>query len=228
MCECNYSEIALIDNKVTGVMLAHITTSYFDFRYFMLIMLSAFRLSFHSEGRKCFEILKNISVCEKEIQKAVKASSNRLLLLIIDKNMRNCGIGSALINDLQQKCKSYHLITDTLCNYQYVIHELNDIKKRLLSFAEYAKNAQPEVLFTLIHTIVDRIYITTEGSTQKCQIYIKGCATEDYSDLFGTADYIERNAVVAVLPPLPGIRSSLNQPFPVFRSGPMLSINIYT
>ncbi|HOG02237.1 MAG TPA: hypothetical protein PKW29_14170, partial [Clostridia bacterium] len=30
----------------------------------------------------------------------------------------------------------------------------------------------------------------------------KGCATEDYSDLFGAADYIERNALVAVLPPM--------------------------
>ena len=32
-------------------------------------------------------------------------------------------------------------------------------KKRLLSFAEYAKDAQPEVLVTLIQTIVEKIYI---------------------------------------------------------------------
>ena len=107
-----------------------------------------------------------------------------------------------LTDELSKREMALRKMEDAQSENQYVIHELGHIKKRLLSFAEYAKNAQPEVLFTLIHTIVDRIYITTEGSTQKCQIYIKGCATEDYSDLFGAADYIERNALVAVLPPM--------------------------
>ncbi len=119
LCECNYSRIALIDNKVNGVMLAHFKTGNINLKYFMLMIFSALRLSMNSEGRKCLKILKNISICEKEIQKAVKANSNRLLLLIVDKNMRNCGIGSALINILEQKCKSYRLITDTLCNHTF-------------------------------------------------------------------------------------------------------------
>ena len=94
---------------------------------------------------------------------------------------------------------------DSQSENQYVLHELNCMKKRLLSFEEYAKDAQPETVFTLIHTIVDRIYITTEGSSLKCQIYIKGCATDDYTDLFGAADYIDNNTVitaVAFMPPM--------------------------
>ena len=94
---------------------------------------------------------------------------------------------------------------DSQSENQYVLHELNGMKKRLLSFEEYAKDAQPETVFTLIHTIVDRIYITTEGSSLKCQIYIKGCATDDYTDLFGAADYIDNNTVitaVAFMPPM--------------------------
>jgi hypothetical protein len=47
------------------------------------------------------------------------------------------------------------------------------MKKRLLYFEENTKGAYSEILFTLLHTVIDRIYITTEGSTQKCQIYIK-------------------------------------------------------
>jgi len=39
------------------------------------------------------------------------------------------------------------------------IRDLEMTKERLLSFAEYAKDAQPEVLVTLIQTIVERIYI---------------------------------------------------------------------
>ena len=36
---------------------------------------------------------------------------------------------------------------------QYLIHELNGMKKRLLSFEEFAKDAQPEALFTLVHSV---------------------------------------------------------------------------
>ena len=77
--------------------------------------------------------------------------------------------------------------------------------KRLLSFEEFAKGAQPEALFTLVHSIVDRIYITTDGTKQKCQVYIKGCATEDYSDVLGAAGYIEEEPLLPVasyVPPM--------------------------
>ena len=88
---------------------------------------------------------------------------------------------------------------------QYLIHELNGMKKRLLSFEEFAKDAQPEALFTLVHSIVDRIYITTDGTKQKCQVYIKGCATENYSDILGAAGYIEEEPLlpmVSYMPPM--------------------------
>ena len=94
---------------------------------------------------------------------------------------------------------------DTQSENQYLIHELNGMKKRLLSFEEFAKDAQPEALFTLVHSIVDRIYITTDGTKQKCQVYIKGCATEDYSDVLGAAGYIEEEPllpVVSYMPPM--------------------------
>ena len=79
------------------------------------------------------------------------------------------------------------------------------MKKRLLSFEEFAKDTQPETLFTLIHSIVERIYITTDGTTQKCQVYLKGCATEDYSDILGAAGYIDGKFLIPVatyLPPM--------------------------
>lgn len=58
---------------------------------------------------------------------------------------------------------------------------------------------------TLVHSIVDRIYIATDGTKQKCQVYIKGCATEDYSDVLGAAGYIEEEPllpVVSYMPPM--------------------------
>ncbi|MBQ8502707.1 MAG: hypothetical protein IJ491_00315, partial [Clostridia bacterium] len=44
-----------------------------------------------------------------------------------------------------------------------------------------------------ISTVVERIFITTENDKRVCHIFVKGCTTEDYTDLFGAADYITDN-----------------------------------
>ncbi len=110
-----------------------------------------------------------------------------------------------LTDELAKRESVLRRMEDAQAENQYAVHELDGIKKRLLSFEEYAKDAQPEVLLTLLHTVIDRIYITTEGTAQKCQIYLKGCATEDYTDLFGAADYIADSTITgvcAILPPM--------------------------
>ena len=110
-----------------------------------------------------------------------------------------------LTDELAKREAALRRMEDTQSENQYLIHELNGMKKRLLSFEEFAKDAQPEALFTLVHSIVDRIYITTDGTKQKCQVYIKGCATEDYSDVLGTAGYIKEEPllpVVSYMPPM--------------------------
>lgn len=71
------------------------------------------------------------------------------------------------------------------------IRDLEMAKEKLLSFAEYAKDAQPEVLVTLIQTIVERIYILDKDDERYCYIFIKGCSGEDYTGFFRTAGYIE-------------------------------------
>ena len=78
-----------------------------------------------------------------------------------------------LTDELAKREAALRRMEDTQSENQYLIHELNGMKKRLLSFEEFAKDAQPEALFTLVHSIVDRIYITTDGTKQKCQVYIK-------------------------------------------------------
>ena len=80
-------------------------------------------------------------------------------------------------------------------NNMIAIRDLEMTKERLLSFAEYAKDAQPEVLVTLIQTIVERIYIVDKDDERYCHIFIKGCSGEDYTGFFQTAGYIEQNTV---------------------------------
>ena len=56
------------------------------------------------------------------------------------------------------------------------------------------KDAQPEVLVTLIQTIVERIYIVDKDDERYCHIFIKGCSEKDYTGFFQTAGYIEDNS----------------------------------
>ena len=110
-----------------------------------------------------------------------------------------------LTDDLAKREVDLRRMENTQSENHYLIHELNGMKKRLLSFEEFAKDTQPETLFTLIHSIVERIYITTDGSAQKCQVYIKGCATEDYSDVLGAAGYIDGKFLIPIatyMPPM--------------------------
>ncbi len=71
-----------------------------------------------------------------------------------------------------------------------VAHDLDDVRKKLLSFAELANGATPEELINLIPTVIERIDITTEDDGRVCHIFVKGCTKEDYTDLFGAAGYI--------------------------------------
>ena len=73
----------------------------------------------------------------------------------------------------------------------YAIRDIEEIKERLLSFGKYAKDAQPDVLVTLIQSFVERIYIVDENDERYCHIFIKGCSREDYDDFFRATGYIQ-------------------------------------
>ncbi len=73
----------------------------------------------------------------------------------------------------------------------YAVSDIEEIKERLLSFEKYAKDAQPDVLVTLIQSFVERIYIVNENDERYCHIFIKGCTKEDYDEFFRATGYIE-------------------------------------
>lgn len=71
-----------------------------------------------------------------------------------------------------------------------VTRDLENVRAQLISFTAFAAKAKPEVLVTLLQILIERIYIVYVDGTPKCHIYLKGCLKEDYSPLFGTAEYI--------------------------------------
>ena len=100
-----------------------------------------------------------------------------------------------LAEELRETERQLSKLDEGRKNNMIAIRDLEMTKERLLSFAEYAKDAQPEVLVTLIQTIVERIYIVDKDDERYCHIFIKGCSGEDYTGFFQTAGYIEQNTV---------------------------------
>ena len=97
-----------------------------------------------------------------------------------------------LAEELRETERQISKLDEGRKNNMIAIRDLEMTKERLLSFAEYAKDAQPEVLVTLIQTIVERIYIVDKDDKRYCHIFIKGCSGEDYTGFFQTAGYIEQ------------------------------------
>ena len=97
-----------------------------------------------------------------------------------------------LAEELREAERQLSKLDEGRRNNMIAIRDLEMTKERLLSFAEYAKDAQPEVLVTLIQTIVERIYIVDKDDERYCHIFIKGCSGEDYTGFFQTAGYIEQ------------------------------------
>ena len=75
------------------------------------------------------------------------------------------------------------------------VRDYEKIRETLLSFRELVKDAEPTEIVSLISSIVERVYVTRDGKNEVCHIYIKGCATEDYSSeedyFFGRSGILE-------------------------------------
>lgn len=97
----------------------------------------------------------------------------------------------AMSEELRESERLLFKLDENRKSNMIAIRDLEQIKERLLSFAEYAKEAQPEILVTLIQSITERIYIVDKDDERFCHIFIKGCTGEDYTGFFQTASYIE-------------------------------------
>ena len=108
-----------------------------------------------------------------------------------------------LTDELSETEKLLQKLEDSRQSHMYAVREIEEIKERLLSFGKYAKDAQPDVLVTLIQSFVERIYIVDENDEHYCHIFIKGCTKEDYDEFFRATGYIsgarKREAITSKL-----------------------------
>lgn len=109
-----------------------------------------------------------------------------------------------LTNELSETEKLLQKLEDSRQSQMYAVRDIEEMKERLLSFGKYAKDAQPDVLVTLIQSFVERNYIVDENDERYCHIFIKGCTKEDYDEFFRATGYIENTqetrAITSVSP----------------------------
>ena len=96
----------------------------------------------------------------------------------------------ALTDELSETETLLQKLEGSRQSQMYAVRDIEKIKERLLSFEKYAKDAQPDVLVTLIQSFVERIYIVDENDERYCHIFIKGCTKEDYDEFFRATGYI--------------------------------------
>ena len=110
----------------------------------------------------------------------------------------------ALTDELSETETLLQKLEGSRQSQMYAVRDIEKIKERLLSFEKYAKDAQPDVLVTLIQSFVERIYIVDENDERYCHIFIKGCTKEDYDEFFRATGYIsgtgETGAITSKLP----------------------------
>ena len=110
----------------------------------------------------------------------------------------------ALTDELSETETLLQKLEDSRQSQMYAVRDIEEIKERLLSFEKYAKDAQPDVLVTLIQSFVERIYIVDENDERYCHIFIKGCTKEDYDEFFRATGYIsgtgETGTITSKLP----------------------------
>lgn len=109
-----------------------------------------------------------------------------------------------LTDELSETETLLQKLEDTRQSQMYAVRDIEETKERLLSFEIYAKDAQPDVLVTLIQSFVERIYIVDENDERYCHIFIKGCTKEDYDEFFRATGYIsgtrETGTITSKLP----------------------------
>ena len=119
----NYSEIALCDHRVVGILLARIGN---DKEFHPLWKLKEF---YHSLCLKISRNNRNLQEYEKVNKSFKKLLANRpcaseLIFFMMASSMRGQGVGKSLITHYFDKCSSqdiheFCLVTDTQCNYEY-------------------------------------------------------------------------------------------------------------
>lgn len=200
--ECDFKAVdgVLLDEFVVQ-QLSHLADE--DSEYFVkLLNQKASDIFSNSQNeRELSDLKKKKSQLETAISNQVKnmREISEDLKRFVQEDIKN------LTDELREVETLFAKLEDSRHSQMYAIREIEEIKDRLLSFGNYAKEAQPDVLVTLIQTFVERIYIVDENDERYCHIFIKGCSKEDYDDFFRATGYIENtddNGVISGKLPL--------------------------
>lgn len=199
--ECTFRAVdgVLLDEFVVG-QLSNLSDE--DSEYFVKLL-----------NQKASDIFKNSRNEQELIQLRKKKAQLETAISNQVKNLREADDNlkrfiqndvKGLTDELSETEKLLQKLEDSRQSQMYAVRDIEEIKEKLLSFEKYAKDAQPDVLVTLIQTFVERIYIVDKNDERYCHIFIKGCTKEDYDEFFRATGYIsstrETGTITSKLP----------------------------
>lgn len=158
--ECTFRAVdgVLLDEFVVK-QLSHLSDE--DSEYFVKLL-----------NQKASDIFKNsqneqelIELKEKKTQLETAISNQVKNLRETDENLKRFiqDDVKGLTDELSKMEKLLQKLEDSRQSLMYAVRDIEEIKERLLSFEKYAKDAQPDVLVTLIQSFVERSYIVDEN-----------------------------------------------------------------
>ncbi|MDO4265330.1 MAG: recombinase family protein [Eubacteriales bacterium] len=92
--------------------------------------------------------------------------------------------------ELEKKERLLNELSEEDMLHAKITKDLVGVREKLKSFKEFAAEATPEVLVTLLQVLIEKVYIIYKDGVPVCHIYLKGCPEDDYSSFFGAAGYI--------------------------------------
>lgn len=96
-----------------------------------------------------------------------------------------------LASEIEEKKKILHKLDEKFTEKSDRMKDLEDIVYKAQHFEELIKGKEPEVVISVIKSIVDRVYVTQEGDQSKCHLFIKGNDYDSYDDFFAGSDASE-------------------------------------
>lgn len=130
LADQHYTQVALIDNKPVGIIMARKNQS----KNRNLALQTGFlyhiiKLCIKKEGRQTAKFFSHVQNIDTDLLKrAQKSFDGELAFFAVNENYRGYGLGKSLFEKAltffqQEQVKNFYLYTDTSCNYGFYEHQ---------------------------------------------------------------------------------------------------------
>jgi len=130
LCKHSFSNIAVYNNDVCGVILARSDKSYSfikNIKYLFKFISKCISLGTLKEGKKILKEEQLPSKAQKRMLNKIGKTSGELVLFVLKDNIKGMGIGRKLLDSVyeymnEEGVKNFYVLTDSNCDYSFYDH----------------------------------------------------------------------------------------------------------